>query len=166
VRQQGAGLTLVGCGGIRTGAREPAPEKLRTIYEALLALIARYRPACAAVESLFYARNVRSALTLGQARGVALLAAVQGSLPVFEYTPREVKAAVTGYGSAEKEQVRGMVSRLLHLPQVPASLDATDALALAICHCHTAAGGAARRLLFSRRGVRAGRAAWRALKVP
>jgi crossover junction endodeoxyribonuclease RuvC len=139
---------------------------LRTIYEALLALIARYRPACAAVESLFYARNVRSALTLGQARGVALLAAVQGSLPVFEYTPREVKAAVTGYGSAEKEQVQGMVSRLLRLPDLPGSLDATDALALAICHSHTASEGAARRLLFSRRGVRAGRAAWRALKVP
>jgi crossover junction endodeoxyribonuclease RuvC len=166
VRQQGARLTLVGCGGIRTGARQPAPDKLRIIYEALLELMGRYRPACAAVESLFFARNVRSALTLGQARGVALLAAVQGGLPVFEYTPREVKAAVTGYGSAEKEQVRGMVTRLLRLPDVPASLDATDALALAICHCHAGGGPAGRRLQASRRGVRAGRAAWRALKVP
>jgi len=165
VRQQGSRLTLVGCGGIRTGARQPAPDKLRIIYEALLELMGRYRPACAAVESLFFARNVRSALTLGQARGVALLAAVQRGLPIFEYAPREVKAAVTGYGSAEKEQVRGMVTRLLRLTDAPASLDATDALALAICHCH-AAGGQGRGPLASRRGVRAGRAAWRALKVP
>ncbi|HEV8662442.1 MAG TPA: crossover junction endodeoxyribonuclease RuvC [Candidatus Methylomirabilis sp.] len=166
VRQQGARLILVGCGGIRAPARRPAPEKLHTIYEALLELVRRYRPACAAVESLFFARNVRSALTLGQARGVALLAAVQGGLPVFEYTPREVKAAITGYGAAEKEQVRGMVTRLLALQDPPASLDATDALALAICHCHVASGGPGRRLMASRRGLRVGRAAWRALKVP
>lgn len=166
VRQHGARLSLVGCGAIRTAAREPGPDKLRCIHAALVELMARSRPACVAVESLFFARNVRSALTLGQVRGVTLLAAVEQGVAIFEYAPREVKAAVTGYGAAEKEQVRRMVIRLLGIPDPPPSLDAADALALAICHCHVAGGGAGRRVLASRRALRAGRAAWRAFKAP
>jgi crossover junction endodeoxyribonuclease RuvC len=106
------------------------------------------RPDCVAIENLFYATNVRSALKLGHARGVAMLAAVEQGLPVLEYTPAEIKRAVVGYGRAEKGQVQQMVKLLLGLDRVPSPHDAADALAVAICHLHQAgritraAGGA------------------------
>jgi crossover junction endodeoxyribonuclease RuvC len=100
-------------------------------------LIGESRPDCVAIESVFYAVNVRSALKLGHARGVAMLAAVEAGLPVVEYTPAEVKRAVVGYGRAEKHQVQHMVQLLLRLPAAPSPHDAADALAVAICHVHS-----------------------------
>lgn len=131
---------LVTSGAIVTSAKATFPEKLLTIYQGLGRLLAEYRPDCVAVENVFHAANVRSALVLGHARGVALLAAVEGHYPLFEYTPAEIKLAVVGYGRAEKHQVGEMVRLLLGLTEAPQPHDAADALAVAICHVHTAGG--------------------------
>ena len=103
-------------------------------------MLRKHKPDCVAVENVFHAANVRSALKLGHARGVALLAAVEGGYPVIEYSPAEVKLAVVGYGRAEKHQVGEMVRLLLGLSEVPEPHDASDALAIAICHVHHSAG--------------------------
>jgi crossover junction endodeoxyribonuclease RuvC len=102
----------------------------------LAVLLAECRPDCVAIENLFHSNNARSALKLGHARGVAMLAAVEAGLPVAEYTPAEIKRAVVGYGRAEKHQVQQMVKLLLGLPALPSPHDAADALAVAICHSH------------------------------
>ncbi len=115
------------------------PEKLRTIFERLSAIIQEHHPDQVAIEEVFYAVNVKSALKLGQARGVAMLAAASQGLPVTEYAPLSIKSAVVGYGKAEKEQVQLMVARLLRLGDIPQPADAADALAIAICDLHTAA---------------------------
>jgi crossover junction endodeoxyribonuclease RuvC len=128
---------LVVCGAIATARRDGFPAQLQTIYRRLSALLAEHGPECVAVESLFYAVNVRSALKLGHARGVAVLAAVEAGLAVAEYTPAQVKLAVVGYGRAEKHQVQEMVRVILGLPEVPTPNDAADALAVAICHAHS-----------------------------
>ncbi len=108
-------------------------ERLHKIHRELTEIFSRFSPGCLVVESIFYARNVRSSLLLGHVRGVILLSAAQASLPVIEYTPLEVKKAVTGYGRADKEQVQNMVKTLLNLEEIPQPHDASDALALAIC---------------------------------
>ena len=136
---------LVICGSITAPAHSTFPEKLRHIHAGLVALLARHRPDCVAVETIFYARNVRSALKLGHARGVALLAASEAGLPVVEYAPAEIKRAVVGYGRAEKHQVQQMVKLLLGLDAPPSPHDAADALAVAICHLHSATGIVAER---------------------
>ena len=128
---------LVACGAIVVPARATFPERLRLIHEGLVALIRECRPDVAAIENLFHAANVRSALKLGHARGVAMLAAVEAGVPVFEYTPAEIKRAVVGYGRADKPQVQQMVKLLLGLDAVPSPHDAADALAIAICHVHS-----------------------------
>jgi len=110
---------------------------LLQIYEQLRAIVAQYQPREAAIEELFFGKNVTTAISAAQARGVALLALAQSGLPITEYTPNEVKLAVTGYGAAKKEQVGEMVRILLHLPVIPRPDDATDAAAIAICHVHT-----------------------------
>jgi crossover junction endodeoxyribonuclease RuvC len=130
---------LVRCGAIRAGVGATFPDRLSIIYRSLSALIAEDRPECVVVENVFYSVNARSALRLGHARGVALLAAVEAGLAIFEYTPAEVKRAVVGYGRAEKPQVGQMVKLLLGLDTVPAPHDAADALAVAICHVHRCA---------------------------
>jgi crossover junction endodeoxyribonuclease RuvC len=127
---------LVLCGAIRSSAAGAFPERLATIYRELSAVIASCRPECVAIENLFHAANVRSALKLGHARGVAMLAAVEAGVPVVEYTPAEVKRAVVGYGRAEKTQIQQMVKLLLGLDRAPEPHDAADALAVAICHLH------------------------------
>jgi crossover junction endodeoxyribonuclease RuvC len=127
---------LVLCGALAAPPRSTFPEKLLAIHRGLAGLLVRTQPDCVAIENLFHARNVRSALILGHARGVAVLAAVEAGLPVAEYTPAEVKRAVVGYGRAEKRQVQEMVRLLLGLGAAPTPLDATDALAVAICHLH------------------------------
>ena len=127
---------LVRCGAITAGAAAAFADRLGTIYRALVIEIDACRPDCVAIENLFYATNVRSALKLGHARGVAMLAAVEHGLPVLEYTPAEIKRAVVGYGRAEKGQVQQMVKLLLGLDRVPSPHDAADALAVAICHLH------------------------------
>jgi crossover junction endodeoxyribonuclease RuvC len=124
-------------GAITTSALASFPEKLLEIHRRLTVLIEMSRPDCVAIESLFHATNVRSALKLGHARGVAVLAAVEAGLPVVEYSPAEIKRAVVGYGRAEKHQVQQMMKLLLGLSEPPSPHDAADALAVALCHVHS-----------------------------
>lgn len=125
-------------GAIRSGRRKYFPDRLRDIHAGLTAILDREEVHVVAVEGIFHAVNVRSALKLGHARGVALLAAAQAHLPVFEYSPLQIKQAIVGYGRAEKSQVQTMVRLLLSLPEIPRPDDAADALAVAICHGHRA----------------------------
>ncbi|HUV12360.1 MAG TPA: crossover junction endodeoxyribonuclease RuvC [Acidobacteriota bacterium] len=122
------------------GAAPMIPERLKTIHSALTELMAKFEPEIVVVEGLFYAVNVKSALTLGHARGVILLAAAEQGLPVAEYSPLEVKKAVTGYGRADKQQVQTMVKTLLNLKSEPEPHDASDALALALCQAFNGKG--------------------------
>jgi crossover junction endodeoxyribonuclease RuvC len=138
IESSGGRHRLVICGALTAPARATFPEKLTAIHSGLMALLARHRPDCVAVENIFHARNVRSALKLGHARGVALLAASASGISVVEYAPAEIKRAVVGYGRAEKPQVQQMVKLLLGLDAAPAPHDVADALAVAICHLHTA----------------------------
>ncbi len=130
-------LSLVASGAITTPAKQPLAERLRTIYEELTGLIARHRPQAMAVEEVFFGRNVRTALAVGQARGVVLLAAAQAGLSVFTYTPTAVKQAIVGYGGADKRQVQEMVRMLLECSEVLRPDDVADAVAVAICHIHS-----------------------------
>jgi crossover junction endodeoxyribonuclease RuvC len=125
-------------GVIKTPADQPLPRRLQLIYRAISDLAAEWKPAAAAVEELFFSRNVRTAMSVGQARGVALLALADAGLDVAEYTPLAIKQAVTGYGNADKAQMQEMVRLLLRLEKVPRPDDAADALAVAICHLHSA----------------------------
>jgi len=138
VKGEGDDLTLVACGAITTSSDWPLPERLQRIYQELTALIEDQQPTAAAVEELFFSKNVRTALSVGQARGVALLAAANAGLPIHEYTPLQVKQAIAGYGRATKDQVQQMVKMLLALDSVPQPDDAADAIAVAICHIHSA----------------------------
>ena len=131
-------LMCITCGAIKLSAREPMPTRLSRIAGRLQELIAEHRPDRVALEDVFYAVNVKSALKLGQVRGVAMLVAANAGLEVAGYSPLSIKSAVVGYGKAEKHQVQQMVTRLLNLDQIPEP-DAADALAIAICHLHTAA---------------------------
>jgi len=133
------GLSCLTCGAIKLSPRDPIPERLATIFDRLCAIIAEHRPDRVAIEDVFYAVNVKSALKLGQVRGVAMLAASSAGLQVAEYSPLSIKSAVVGYGRADKQQVQHMVTRLLTLAQVPEPPDAADALAIAICHLNTSA---------------------------
>ena len=125
-------------GVIRLPKSKPLPIRLAEVYRSLTAEMERWRPEVVAIEEVFYSVNAKSALKLGQVRGVALLAAAQQGLPVAEYAPLSIKSSVVGYGLAKKEQVQFMVARLLNLPELPQPADAADALAIAICHLHTA----------------------------
>jgi crossover junction endodeoxyribonuclease RuvC len=126
-------LTAIAYGGLTTPAKQATSLRLRSLYEGVIAIIARHKPTEAAVE-LFVARNLRTALMVGQARGVALLAAANKGLPVYDYTPLQVKQRVSGYGRGEKRQVQEMVRIQLGLDCLPEPDDAADALAVAICH--------------------------------
>jgi crossover junction endodeoxyribonuclease RuvC len=137
VETDGSRHHLVACGAIAARSTESFPLRLARIHGELTALLTKIRPDCVAIESLFHAANVRSALKLGHARGVAMLAAVEAGCPVVEYTPAEIKRAIVGYGRADKHQVQQMVRLLLGLEQPPSPHDAADALALAICHVHS-----------------------------
>lgn len=130
-------LFHVASGGISPSAKQPFPNRLKKIYEELVKIIDKYRPHIVVVEDIFVSKNIKSALKLGHSRGVAILAAMNAGLPVFEYSPLEVKQAVVGTGKAEKKQVQLMVKTLLDLPKVPHPADAADALAAAICHIHS-----------------------------
>ncbi len=129
-------LAAVEYGGLSTPARYAVQERLRLIYEGVVRIIERFGPSEVAVE-LFVARNLRTALMVGQARGVAILAAANKNLPVYEYTPLEVKQRVSGYGRGEKRQIQEMVRIQLGLNTIPQPDDAADALAVAICHAGT-----------------------------
>lgn len=138
VHSDGDVLQMIAYGVITTPSDWQMPQRLQHIYAELVALIAAHQPTDAVVEKLFFSKNVRTALSVGQARGVALLAAAQAGLTLHEYTPLEIKQAVVGYGRAEKTQIQQMVKLLLQLDHVPQPDDAADALAIAICHAHSA----------------------------
>ena len=137
IESDGSRYTLVASGALSCPAGAALPARLLSMHTRLVELIRRHRPECVAIETLFHARNVKSALVLGHARGVAVLAAVQTGAPVLEYTPAEVKLAIVGYGRAEKTQLQQMVKILLGLDAVPSPHDAADALAIAICHAQS-----------------------------
>src|SRR2546430_10199275 len=132
-------LVCIVCGAIKVSPRDPMPTRLSRISIGLQELISQHRPDRVALEDVFYAVNVKSALKLGQVRGVAMLAAASAGLEVAEYSPLSIKSAVVGYGRADKHQVQQIVTRLLNLATPPQPTDASDALAIAICHIHTAA---------------------------
>ena len=138
-QQNGSELCCLAMGAVRLSTREPLEIRLRRIFQELSQLLAEHRPEVVAIEDVFHAANAKSALRLGHVRGVAMLAAAEAGLPVVAYAPLAVKSAVVGYGRAEKSQVQMMVARLLRLEAVPEPPDAADALAIAICHLHTAA---------------------------
>jgi crossover junction endodeoxyribonuclease RuvC len=135
----GEELHCVAMGAIRLSTHDPLEVRLLRIFQELSELIAAHHPEVVAIEDVFYAANAKSALKLGHVRGVAMLAAAQAGLPVVAYAPLSIKSAVVGYGRAEKSQVQMMVTRLLKLETVPQPADVADALAIAICHLHTAA---------------------------
>ena len=138
IESDGRRYELIECAGVRASAKLSFPERLLLISKKLEEVMERLAPDACAVEETFYAVNVKSALTLGHVRGVVLLAAARAGIEIFEYSPLEIKSALVGYGRAEKKQVQEMVRLLLKLEEPPEPLDASDALAVAICHANTA----------------------------
>ncbi|MDR1464645.1 MAG: crossover junction endodeoxyribonuclease RuvC [Oscillospiraceae bacterium] len=138
VEYWGSQHRLLEARAVTTEAGAPFPSRLETIYDGVSALLERHSPQAMAVEKLFFNTNTTTAIDVAQARGVILLAARRYGVPVFEYTPLQVKQSVVGYGRAEKKQVQEMIRLLLHLTACPKPDDVADALAIAICHCHSA----------------------------
>lgn len=136
VERQGSALTMLDYGCLETVNDRPFEQRLLLIHEGLTDLIETHRPQAVGVERLFFNKNTRTAMAVGQARGVVLLTAAEHGLPVFEYGPHEVKLAVTGYGRAPKDQVQRMVQLVLSMTDVPRPDDAADALAVAVCTAH------------------------------
>jgi crossover junction endodeoxyribonuclease RuvC len=158
---------MIASGAIAIPASNSFPEKLKIIHVELATLIARYQPDCVAIESLFHAVNARSALKLGHARGVAMLAAVEAGVPIVEYTPAEVKQSIVGYGRAEKAQVQSMIQLLLGLSAPPSPFDASDALAIAVCHLHKMnLRGVASATPRSAKSATRAAGSWRAFRLP
>jgi crossover junction endodeoxyribonuclease RuvC len=137
-RNANASLELVDYGVIRTSSRQPMPLRLVKLHTELEALLKRFEPTQAAVERLFFQKNVTTAISVGQARGVVLLALANAGLQIEEYSPQDIKMAVTGYGAADKGQMQRMVKMLLNMDDLPKPDDAADALAVAICHANSA----------------------------
>ena len=168
VDSDGSRHQLVTFGVIAAAPGATFPEKLHKIHQQLSQLITTHRPDCVVIENLFHAKNARSALLLGHARGVDVLAAVEASLPIVEYTPAAIKLAIVGYGRAEKAQMQQMVKVLLGLDVIPEPHDAADALAIAICHLHSSTSMTARaeRVAGRSTAVAGGRAmrSWRDYK--
>jgi len=140
VEQLGPHTRLLVCGAIKSDAGLPLPQRLSRISRELRSLIRKQRPDAFAIESSFYGRNAQSALKLGYARGVSLLAAVENNIPIAEYSPREIKKAVTGNGHASKDQVQFMIRRLVDVADTPMATDTSDAIATALCHLHRLKG--------------------------
>lgn len=138
IEKQGSRLKPIQYGSIMTEAGLRTETRLKQIYDAMTHLLKTYQPQAMAIEKLFFNRNVTTAFTVGQARGVMMLASEEANVPIAEYTPLQVKQAVVGYGQAEKNQVQEMVKMLLHLKEKPKPDDVADALAIAICHAHSA----------------------------
>ena len=169
IESDGSRHRVVTCGAIGSPPSRSFPDRLLAIHARLTELLVEHRPDCVAIENIFHAKNVRSALKLGHARGVALLAASAARVPIAEYTPAEIKRAVVGFGRAEKAQIGKMVKLLLGLDAAPAPHDAADAIAVAICHIHSSTGPIASAALGRRssvgRGAAAGRlTSWRAYR--
>lgn len=137
IEARGSKLRVIDYGVLSTPAHMDMPGRLRLIHQGLVGLINQYHPQAAAVEQIFYHRNAKTVISVAQSRGVILFTAADAGVPVFEYTPLQVKQSVVGYGQADKRQVQLMVQRLLSLKEVPRPDDAADALAIAICHLHS-----------------------------
>ena len=166
VQSDGSRHRMIACGAITLPVSHSFPEKLRVIHFELGRLLDRHQPDCVAIENVFHAVNAKTALKLGHARGVAMLAAVEAGVPIFEYTPAEVKQSVVGYGRAEKGQVQSMMQLLLGLAVPPTPFDASDALAIAVCHLHkmNLRGVAGVVLRPKKTATRA--TSWRAFRLP
>lgn len=134
VECKGNNVKAIDYGCIRTKAEELFPDRIKIIYDRLLEIIDEYKPDDLAIEELFFNKNVKTAIKVGQARGVEILAAANRGLGIYEYTPLQIKQAVVGYGRADKKQVQEMVKIILNLKEIPKPDDAADALAVAICH--------------------------------
>lgn len=137
IESDGGRYRPVAYGAIRTPAHTELPLRLQMIYADMKTIISKYRPEEMAVEELFFTNNITTGIAVAEARGVILLSASQHALPVFEYTPMQVKQAVVGYGNATKHQVQEMTKRLLHLDKLPKPDDAADAIAIALCHARS-----------------------------
>ena len=138
IDEQGGTPTLVECGALTTAAGLPQQERLLILYDGLQTILQKHAPQAGAIEELFFGKNVNTAIHVGQARGVALLALAQAGVPIYEYKPLAVKQAVAGYGGADKKQMQDMVRMTLKLPAIIKPDDAADAVAIAICHAYTA----------------------------
>jgi crossover junction endodeoxyribonuclease RuvC len=136
--EQDGALTVVDYGIIRTPAKSPMPQRLLQLYRELKQIALLHRPDSGAVEKLFFQKNVRTAISVGQGRGVAILALAEADIEIAEYSPLEIKQSIAGYGGADKAQMQYMVKALLHLDEIPQPDDAADALAVAVCHIHSA----------------------------
>jgi len=134
VDKEGNRYKTVAYDAVTTKAHTPLEERLEIVYNGIVELIKEYRPDAMSIEELFFNNNAKTALTVGQARGVIILAAVQNHVPVYEYTPLQVKQALTGYGRASKTQIQQMMKSMLGLSEVPKPDDVADALAIAVCH--------------------------------
>lgn len=141
IKYEGNKFQPIDYGAIITESKLTLPERLSILNKGLIEIINKYNPEAFAVEELFFNKNVKTALTVGHARGIILLAAYQCGLDIFEYTPLQVKQAVVGYGRAEKKQIQQMVKILLNLKSIPKPDDVADALAIAICHAHSSSAG-------------------------
>lgn len=137
IETAGSNLAMLDCGSIKTPSRDAFIARLKSLHNQLKKLIKKYRPDCVSVEQLFFCKNVKTALMVGQARGVCLMTVAESDLPIFEYTPLQVKQALTSYGKADKNQVGQMVKVMLNLKFVPKPDDAADALAIAITCAHS-----------------------------
>ncbi len=137
VGKSGYSLSLLDYGCITTTPKQTLPERLLVIYKTLKKIVKKHKPAVLAIEKLFFSKNVRTAMSVAQARGIALLVAAENSLEVFEYNPQQIKLSVTGWGGADKRQVQEMVKRILGLKVCPTPDDTADAIAVAICHLNT-----------------------------
>ena len=164
VETDGSRHRLVTCGALSAPPHTSFPDRLLAIHSGLVLLLAEHRPDCVAIENIFHAKNVRSALKLGHARGVALLAASAAGVEICEYTPAEIKRAVVGFGRAEKQQVGQMVKLLLGLDAPPSPHDASDAVAVAICHIHSAHGAIANAVSRFAQPRRTNATSWRSYR--
>ena len=152
VEYDGMRFKTVGYGAVTTDAGTPFADRLDSIYRDMLTVIEKYRPDELSIEKLYFNTNTTTAIAVAEARGVILLSAKHSGVPVFEYTPLQVKSSITGYGKAEKRQVMEMVKSFLSLRAIPKPDDTADALALAICHAHSAGSGIGK--IFAREGNR------------
>ena len=134
VDKEGNSYKTIAYDAVTTRAHTPLPERLEKVYQGINEIIKTYKPDAMSIEELFFNNNAKTALTVGQARGVIILAAVQNNLPVYEYTPLQVKQALTGYGRASKTQIQQMMKSMLGLSEIPKPDDVADALAIAVCH--------------------------------
>ncbi len=136
VEDNNGNLSLIDYGTITSGRKDSFPDRLKRIYDGLNEVIKKHKPGHVAVEKVFYGKSVKAAIKIGEGRGIAILCAASAGIPVFEYAPTVVKKSVVGSGGAQKVQVQEMVRVILNLSKCPEPFDASDALAIAICHCH------------------------------